>query len=427
QSALVSEKVITLTKNDGILPVNDRNIKIAVIGPTGNSPLLFNGTYTFSDRYESEMMISLGKRPTMEGVNVTVNHAQDKKDLTQAEAKISSQTDDLIRREHGGVKTVYEALKEIYPNTEYAKGCDISSEGERGFKDAVETARKANIVVLTVGGKNGWNYTCTSGEGIDSQNITLPGKQAALIQRVFSVNKRMIIVHTDNKPLVEPWVYDHVPAIIEGWLPGIYGGNAIALVIAGIINPGGKLPVDVPRTVGQQPVYYYQHRGCRSEWTVKMDKLITSGGNASQLPFGYGLSYTTFEYSNGRLSTETGQDGVPVISIHISATNTGTLKGDEVVQVYGIDEIATIVRPQKELIGFKRVTLLPGEIRNVCFMFRLDQMAFINSQNQWVIEKGVFSFFIGRGANDKVFSTEYFQEQTLVIDHTKRGFFANAV
>jgi beta-glucosidase len=425
QSAVVTEKVITLTKNDGILPITDRNQKIAVIGPTGNSLLLFNGTYTFSDRYESELMISLGKRPAMEGVKTTVNHPQDKKDLAKAEAEISVQTDELIRREHGGVKTIYEALKEIYPDTYYCKGCDINSDEEQGFKEAVETARKADVVILTVGGKNGWNYTCTSGEGIDSQNITLPGKQAALIQRVFSVNKRLIIVHTDNKPLIDPWVYDHVPAIIEGWLPGIYGGNAIALAIAGTINPGGKLPVDVPRTVGQQPVYYYQHRGCRSDGDTKNEGDNYRGNYTSQLPFGYGLSYTTFEYSNGGMSIETGKDGIPVISIYISVSNTGTLKGDEVVQLYGIDEIATIIRPQKELVGFKRITLGPDETKRVCFTFRLDQMAFINSQKKWVIEKGKFSFFIGRGANDKVLSVEYYQEHTLVIDHTKRGFFAN--
>jgi beta-glucosidase len=425
QSAVVSEKVITLTKNDGILPVTDKSLKVAVIGPTGNSPLLFNGTYTFSDRYESELMIRLGKRPTMEGVKTTVHEAQDEQDMAKAEAEISAQTDDLIRREHGGVKTVYEALKEIYPDTRYAQGCAINGDDERGFEEAVETARKADVVILTVGGKNGWNDTCTSGEGIDSQNITLPGKQLRLIQRVFSVNKRMIVVHTDNKPLIEPWVYDHVPAIIEGWLPGIYGGNAIALAIAGMMNPGGKLPVDVPRNVGQQSVYYYQHRGCRSD-EDKHEGDAYRGCRASQLPFGYGLSYTTFAYSNGRLSAETGQDGVPIIAIHIAVTNTGTLKGDEVVQLYGIDEIASIVRPQKELVGFKRVTLLPGETRNVCFTFRLDQMAFINTRRQWVIEEGVFRFFIGRGANDKVFSVAYFQEHTLVIDHTKRGFFARA-
>jgi beta-glucosidase len=360
----------------------------------------------------------------MEGVKEAVKtdaaSPQDKQDLAKAEAEISARTDDLIRRDHGGVKTVYEALKEIYPDTQYAKGCDINSDDEQGFQEAVETARNADIVVLTVGGKNGWNYTCTSGEGIDSHDVTLPGKQAALIRRVFSVNNRVIIVHTDNKPLIDPWVYDHVPAIIEGWLPGIYGGNAIALAIAGTVNPGGKLPVDVPRSTGQQPVYYYQHRGCRSDSGSKMDQV-------SQLPFGYGLSYTTFEYSSGSLSAETGQDGTPVISIHISITNTGAVKGDEVVQLYGIDETATIVRPQKELVGFKRITLLPGETRRVCFTFRLDQMAFINAQGQWVIEKGAFSFYIGRGANGKVFSVEYFQERTLMIDHTKRGFFAAAV
>jgi beta-glucosidase len=430
QSALLSEKSITLTKNDGILPLKDRNIKIALIGPTGNSLLLFNGTYTFSDRFESEKMISLGRHPTMEGIKNKAERVKIESDMTKAEAEISADTDKLIRREHPEAKTIYEALKEIFPDTKYAAGCPVGGEDESGFEEALEIAGKADVVIMAVGGKNGWNHTCTSGEGIDSSNINLPGRQAELIRYVYSVNTSLVIVHTDNKPLIDPWIYDHVPAIIEGWLPGVFGGNVLAKAIAGIVNPGGKLPVDIPRSAGQQPVYYYQHRGCRSDKTSKteMNSIINivDMKHVSQLPFGYGLSYTSFEYADGILSAETGQDEIPIITVSVTVTNTGTLHGDEVVQLYGVDEIASVVRPQKELMGFKRITLKPGESVQVAFVFRLDQLAFINSQNKWVIEKGTFSFFIGKGANNSVYATAYYQEKTILIDHTKRGFYADA-
>ncbi|MDR2305410.1 MAG: glycoside hydrolase family 3 C-terminal domain-containing protein [Treponema sp.] len=426
-SAVLSEKSITLTKNSGILPLKDRNMNIAVIGPAGNSLLLFNGTYTFSDRYESEMMISLGRNSTMEGIKEKDKQVKFEGDRAGAEAEISAATDELIRKEHPGVKTMYEALKEIFPNTEYVRGCGIIGEDESGFEKAIETARKANVVIMAIGGKNGWNHTCTSGEGIDTSNINLPGIQAILIQRIYAVNSSIIIVHTDNKPLIDPWVYDHAPAIIEGWLPGIFGGNAIAGIIAGTINPGGKLPVDIPRNTGQQPVYYYQHRGCRSEETfVKELDNASDADHTSQLPFGYGLSYTNFKYSGGMLSADTGKDDIPVITVSLSLTNTGEMRGDEVVQLYGIDEIASIIRPQKELLGFKRVTLNPGETRRVRFTFRLDQMAFINPAKKWVIEKGSYCFYIGKGANNSVFTAEYIQEKTMLIDRAKRGFYAEA-
>jgi beta-glucosidase len=427
QSALISEKSITLTKNDNrILPLQDQKTKIAVIGPTGNSILLFNGTYTFPDRFESEKIVELGMESTMEGTKDTVRRAKSDLDFTRAAAAILADTEGLIRKEHPGTKTVFEALKEFFPHTEYVEGCAIAGDDESGFEQALDAARRADAVIMTVGGKNGWNHTCTSGEGIDTSHINLPGRQGDLVRQVYAVNQNMVIVHTDNKPLIDPWIYDNVPAIIEGWLPGIYGGNAIARVIAGAVNPGGKLPVDVPKELGQQPVYYYQHRGCRSDrgWRDDPDNL-RSRRRVSQLPFGWGLSYTSFQYTDGALAAETGKDAVPVISLSISVTNTGASAGDEVVQLYGIDEAASIIRPQKELVGFKRITLNPGETKKVRFVFRLDQLAFINQEKNWVIEKGLFTFFIGKGANDPVFRAEYRQEQTAVIDHAKRGFFAD--
>lgn len=427
QSAVAAEKSITLTKNEGILPLQNRNARIALIGPIGNSLLLYNGTYTFFSRFESERMISLGSRPTMEGVKDRAGAAVRSGDRAAGEAAAAAETGALIRREHPGAQTLYEALRELFPAVEYAPGCGVTGEDESGFAEALELAGRADAVIMAVGGKNGWNHTCTSGEGIDSANITLPGRQEALIRRVYAVNPAMVIAHTDNKPLAGPWMYEQVPAIVEGWLPGVYGGNALARVIAGLVNPGGKLPVDAPRSVGQQPVYYYQRRGCRSDQASPHQSGAAAGINrVSQLPFGHGLSYTRFEYSGGALSAQTGEDGIPVITLSVTVTNTGAAPGDEVVQLYGVDEAASVVRPQKELVGFKRITLNPGESTAVRFVFRLDQLAFIDSQGQWVLERGAFSFFIGKGANDPVYTGAYYLEQTLAVDYRKRGFYADA-
>ncbi|MDR3276355.1 MAG: glycoside hydrolase family 3 C-terminal domain-containing protein, partial [Treponema sp.] len=327
QSALVSEKLITLTKNSGILPLKDRNTSIVVIGPAGNSIRAFNGSYTYPAGIEMMMgMMAANQGPAMQGVEINLDTMVDAfQDTTAPVQDLSPMVEGLIRQGRGDIRTIYEALEEIFPGASYVKGCSFNEDETSGFADALEAAAKADVVVMAVGGKNGWGTTCTNGEGIDNSDISLPGRQAELVQRVFAVNKNMILVHTDNKPLVAPFVYEQIPAIIEGWLPGLYGGNAIAKVIAGIVNPGGKLPVDVPRAVGQQPVYFYQHRGSRSD--AGMSGISTDGYRditcRSQLPFGYGLSYTSFAYSDGTLSTKTGDDGVPLICVSVTVKNSG--------------------------------------------------------------------------------------------------------
>jgi beta-glucosidase len=429
RSALISEKVITLTKNSGILPLTNTALSIAVIGPTGNSIRVFNGSYTFPASLEMSLGMANMVAPAQQGVEIDLEKmfsAYTVSPENQVQVDYSPIVEQVIRAASSGALTTFEAVKEIFPNTRYAPGCDIKDTAGQDFAPALELAAGADVVILTVGGKNGWGASCTNGEGLDNTDITLPGLQAELVKQVFAVNKKIVVVHTDNKPRVDPFIYENIPAIIEGWLPGPYGGNAIARVLAGKVNPGGKLPVDVPRNVGQTPVYYYQHNGSRGD--AGMPGVAKDGyvdcSCTSQLPFGFGLSYTEFQYSGGTIMAKT-IDGVPRITLSIAVKNTGTYDGDEVVQLYGIDEVASIIRPQKELIGFRRVSLNAGVTKRVTFTFRIDQLAFQNSDHVWVVEKGKFRFVIGKGSNDPVYEAEYVQGETLRIDYTKRGFFAD--
>ncbi|WP_176476184.1 glycoside hydrolase family 3 N-terminal domain-containing protein [Paenibacillus sp. 7523-1] len=423
QSAYISDKVLTLTKNTGILPLMNKDISIAVIGPTGDNLLMLNGAYSYPANSEMFMELMGSGKIGMEGVNLesfvpSEDGSHSKRDYTLA-------VDNEIKEQHPGAQTIFEALQKIYSNISYVKGCHVIDNREYDFKTAVEAAAAADIVIMTVGGKIGMMVECSAGEGRDNVDITLPGRQAELVREVFAVNKNMIVIHTDNKPLVDPFIYENVPAILEGWLPGPFGGNAIAKAISGITNPGGKLPVDVPRHVGQTPVYFYQPNGSRSDALMKSINPNGYGTEtcASQLPFGYGLSYTEFEYSDGKLEAYS-MEGIPHLTISINVANIGDMDGDEVVQLYGIDKIASVVRPQKELIGFKRITLKAGETKKVELTFRIDQLAFQNRDKKWVVEKGLFSFFIGKGSNDAVYEVEYNLENNIEVDYTKRGFFA---
>lgn len=421
QSAIASEKLLTLTKNDGILPLRDRNAKIAVIGPIGNNLLMLNGSYSYPAACEMFMALFQTGMSGMEGVTLAVDQAEGAQQVTDFTGAVDAE----IRRQHPGAQTIFEALSEFCPNISYVQGCAAVNPDQYDFDEAVRAAKEADVVVLCLGGKIGMMTECSAGESRDNVDITLPGRQAELLRCVRDANPNVILVHTDNKPLVDAYAHEKIPAILEGWLPGVFGGNAIAGAIVGDVNPGGRLPVDVPKHVGQTPVYYYQHNGCRSD--AGLHSINPDGygivGCKAQLPFGYGLSYTEFTYSDPAMTCYE-EDGIPGVEIAVTVTNTGSADGDETVQLYGIDEYASVIRPQKELLGFARVSLKAGESRRVTLRVRLDQMSFPDSAGEWVVEKGDFRFFLGKNANEPVYETAYHQDKTIVIDHTKRGFFA---
>jgi beta-glucosidase len=426
QALLAAEKAVTLLKNNGILPL-PRGKKIAVIGPTADGLRILNNGYTWPASLDMALCMTARERGTMAGIDQLFDNFAE--GMTGADAAMdkSAEVDYVMRREHPTAKTMLEGLKGLYADVSYAKGCTVTGKDLSGFDEAVKLAEEAEAVILTVGGKVGWGKSCSCGEGIDNTDITLPGVQADLVKAVIAANKNTIIVHTDVKPLVDEYAYDKAAAILEAWMPGIFGGEAIAKAIAGAVNPGGRLPVDVPRNVGQTPVYYYQRNYSRSDRPSGSiaEKNYRGCPTSARLPFGFGLSYTTFEYAEPVWSVAgAGRD--IVVTVIVKAANTGKAAGGEVVQLYGIDNAASIVRPQKSLIGFKRVHMAAGESKTVTLKFRLDQLAFPNANNDWVIEKGSFTFEIAKDADTPIYTYIYEQAETVIIDRRRRGFFAEA-
>ena len=332
----------------------------------------------------------------------------------------------MLRAIYSDLRTTYEALKEGFDNVTWTEGCDYVGDGKNDFDGAMSAAKDADVVIMALGGRNGWGLHCNSGEGADTTDIGLPGCQEELLRHVYSVNQNMVLVHTDCRPIVSEWIYEHVPAVLEAWLPCTYGGIAIAETIIGENNPGGRLQVDVPRTSAHGPLGHYLNRGSDHESFAK--GAINKQGYLEvdmrpRFPFGHGLSYTTFCYDGFKVQ----MDSQGQVTAEVRVTNTGNRKGDEVVQLYGIDPIASIIRPAEELVGFKRITLEPGESKTVRFTFNLDIMAFYDNPGHWIVEAGEFEFYVGRSSKERIESGKVRMDKTREIDHARRCLVAEAV
>ncbi|MGB0839849.1 MAG: beta-glucosidase BglX [Chitinophagales bacterium] len=292
----------------------------------------------------------------------------------------------------------------------YAKGCDLGI-GERsfikelainqtdksGFDEAIALAKKADIVLLNVG-EDCWQ----SGEARSQVNIGLAGVQQELVEAVVAANPNTVVVLMNGRPLDLSWMNENVPAIVETWHLGSEAGNAIADVLFGDYNPSGKLPVSFPRAVGQVPIYYnskFTGRGAPEEngmvfWSHYIDEK-----NTPLYPFGYGLSYTSFDYSDIKLGSKTMKmDGEMKVSVTVK--NTGKRDGEEVVQLYIQDLFATITRPVKELKGFEKVMIKAGESKEITFTLTQKDLAFYNADKKWAAEEGEFKIFVGTSSDD---------------------------
>jgi beta-glucosidase len=278
----------------------------------------------------------------------------------------------------------------------YTQGCDINSDRRDGFGEAIAAAQQAEVAIVVVGDKSGLTDDCTSGEARDRANLDLPGVQQELVEAVVASGTPTVVVLINGRPLSITWIAQHVPAVLEAWLPGEEGGEAVADVLFGETNPGGKLPMTFPRSVGQVPIYYgHKPSGGRSHWKTTYVDL----SNKPLFPFGYGLSYTTFSLTDLRLDRCQAQAG-DVVQVSVGVTNTGDRPGDEVVQLYVRDEIATVTRPLKELKGFRRLHLGPGERRTVTFDLAVDQLAFLDRDLRWVVEPGAIQVMVGTSSAD---------------------------
>jgi beta-glucosidase len=371
-----ARKSIVLLKNkDNILPLN-KNIKtIAIIGPNADVQRNLLGDYTYPAHIEITVMAAEAAGAQLPAPDERADHVTVPvvTILEGIKAKVSKDTSIL-----------------------YAAGCEYNSASKDGFPEAVKAAQTADVAILVVGGKSGLTPDCTCGEMRDSAGLRLPGVQDDLVRAIYETGTPVVLILVDGRPLVLGWIIEKIPAIIEAWLPGEEGGNAVADVLFGDYNPGGKLPISFPVKVGQIPVYYgHKPSGSRSQfWGDYVD-----ASTSPAFEFGYGLSYTTFNFSNLRIEPKrvrlTGKT-----SIKVDIENTGDRAGEEVAQLYINDVVASITRPVKELKGFKRIALEPAETRTVEFELPTEALGFYDKDMKFTVEPGVFKVMVGRSSKD---------------------------
>ncbi|MBC7931630.1 MAG: beta-glucosidase BglX, partial [Rubrivivax sp.] len=375
---LTARSLVLLKNERETLPLSKSARRIAVIGPLADDPRATLGSWTGDGQPKDTVTLLAGIK-----------------------AKVSPQT--RVTFEKGvaidvrGATGNYDAPP---PVASAAGGTNVSSAegleaarlattptGPDSIEDAVRAARDADAVVVVVG-----ETADMSGEAASRTSLDLPGRQLELLQAIHRTGKPYVVVLMNGRPLSLGWLAENSPAILEAWFPGTQGGHAVADVLFGDVNPGGKLPVTFPRNAGQQPLYYNNFTTGRPQSNEKYTSKYLDVPNTPLFPFGHGLSYTTFRLSNLALSAPrilaTGSVGVSV-----DVENTGRRAGDEVVQIYIRDLVASRVRPVKELKGFERVTLRPGERRTLRFTLTPELLGFYNAEMRFVVEPGKFKVF----------------------------------
>src|SRR5213594_38787 len=339
----VAEEAIVLLKNDGqLLPLGAQVRTVAVIGPLAD-----------------DKVSALGSWP---------GRGDPKDAVTPLEG---------IKARAGSVSVVY------------AKGCGITDTVSAGFAEAVAAAKQADVAVLVLGESGDM-----SGEAASRADIDLPGVQQQLLEALHATGTPIVLVVMSGRPLTIPWAGEHVPAILESWFLGVETGPALAAVLFGDVSPSGKLPATFPRSVGQIPLYYNHKNTGRPTGPDKYTSKYTDLPVTPLFPFGHGLSYTTFGYSDLRLSAPRIAPA-GTLRVSVTVTNTGAREGAEVVQLYVRDEVASVTRPVRTLAGFRRVSLKPGEARTVEFQLTPKELGLYNQNMKFVVEPGKFRAFVG--------------------------------
>ncbi|AWP28781.1 beta-glucosidase [Paenibacillus glucanolyticus] len=302
-------------------------------------------------------------------------------------------------------------LGDVPDHVLYAPGCRIKDDSREGFEFALACADQADTVVLVLGGSSARDFgegtidlrtgaskvtddalsDMDCGEGIDRMTLQLSGVQLEMAQEIHKLGKRMIVVYINGRPIAEPWIDNHADAILEAWYPGQEGGHAIADILFGDVNPSGKLTLSIPKDVGQLPVYY---NGKRSR-----GKRYLEEDSQPRYPFGYGLSYTEFSYSDIQLSSDVIGIGETAV-VTVNVTNSGTREGSEVVQLYVSDVASKYTRPACELKGFRKISLKAGEKRKIEFTIGAEQLQYVGQDYKQVVEPGLFRIMVGRHVND---------------------------
>jgi beta-glucosidase len=344
---MAGRSMVLLNNQNHALPLSTSVPSVAVVGPLADNP---------SDQLGPD--VPIGYSPT---------------DLTSVVSVLN------------GVKTAVP-----HATVTYAQGCDTSCTSTSGFAAAVSAAQSSAVTVVVAG-----EPAADSGEASSRSDISLPGQQAALIQAIAATGKPYVVVLMNGRPLTLGSVADNAPALLESWFPGTEGGNAVADVLFGKVNPGGKLPMTFPRNVGQIPISYNElPTGRPYDPSNKYTSKYLDVPNTPQYPFGYGLSYTTFALSNLHLSSRS-VSASGKLTVRADLTNTGAVSGDDVAQLYIHEDGTSILQPVRRLEGFQRVTLAPGQTKTVTFTLGPSNIGFYNNQGQFEVDSGAVSVYVG--------------------------------
>lgn len=295
------------------------------------------------------------------------------------------------------VITLRKALEDALPDADiyYAKGCEMDSDDRSGFFEAIEAARRADVVIMAVGEKANM-----SGEAASRSKLDLPGAQQALLEAIRQTGRPIVSLVMAGRPLTLEWMHDHIPAVVNTWHLGTMTGPAIADVLFGDYNPSGKLVITFPRNVGQIPIFYaMKNTGRPFKANDKFTSKYLDVPNEPLYPFGYGLSYTTFEYKDLKLNRST-ISGNQELQVAVTVTNTGEYAGEETVQLYVRDLVGSVTRPVKELKGFKKVNLQAGQSQTVNFTLTQEDLRFYTQSMEFKAEPGQFKVFVGGSSVD---------------------------
>ncbi len=416
---------LVLVKNGGILPLTKKKQKIAVIGYHGNALRAMFGGYTYMSMTESH----LGAVNTMAGFEMDMKtYMQQKREkyLGTVVEKEHPEAENYAKLKVPGIHNLLEQLRVHVPDAEfsYAYGYPFAGNDCSNHEEALTTAKEADIILMTVGGKYGTGSTASIGEGIDAVDINLPYCQETFIEKAAKLGKPLVLVHFGGRPISSDGADQYADAILEAWNPGEWGSRAICEVIFGDYNPGGKMPVTTPYCAGQIPIYYNHpngssyHQNTISAFTRYMDC-----PHEPRYYFGHGLSYTSFEYHDFQCESKV-LKREEKLRVTLEIENSGMRDGDEVVQIYVRDCYASMVRPVVELAGFYRVHLKAGQKKKLNFTMEQSQFAFMDENMEWKVEAGEMELMAGSSVNDIRLKEKVNFTETYTVEGKSRGFYA---
>jgi beta-glucosidase len=348
------ESVVLLKNDKNILPLNKQIKSIAVIGPNADDQSLTN--YRYGPSAVTSVTVRQGIQSLL-GNGVKVNYAKG-----------------------------CEVISEHWPEIEVLPE-PLTKDEQRMIDEAVQAARNSEVAIVVLG-----DSAKTVGETTSRTSLDLPGRQLELVQAIYAVGKPTIVVLLNGRPMSINWVNKYVPAIIEGWFPGAQGGTAIAEVLFGDYNPSGKLTMTFPKTVGQIPFNFPTKPS--AQWEGEKSRV-----NGALYYFGYGLSYTTFSYKN-LIITPKQQNITGSLTVSVDVQNTGAREGTEIVQLYTRDLVSSVTTYEKNLRGFQRVSLKPGETKSISFTLTPADLSLWNREMKFVVEPGMFRVMVGSSSED---------------------------